>query len=452
MQQLRILEFFEAGCVHEAFNRSWIGQRALALRPGVDVNRLRRAVETVVSRHESLRMRFVYENNRWGVVVDPSRGDIFIAEDVGAIDSAALNRLIADRLAPAIDPLTGPMLQIRLLRMGEQGDVLLVRGHHLVLDGWSLAITVGEMFQAYIGLPLEPPSGMTHERFLREFVGHGNQEILAEREAYFRNLLLPGPPLPKLGRAKKGLRPNVNEVDVNPGAECVVKITRDSRRQILERARLAGVTDSALFLASYAMTIGRIGDVDAVQINVWSANRTHKDLLRYVGWVAAIMPVHCSISKGGDVEQLARELHAQTMKSAEYLPVDFAVLNRTGSIRQEQVATGAFPNQFVGGMLMPEGIFKAAPVAPVLFASGGETMDFGVTKVTPISLPSPFVRNELELRTYDTGADFRYIANYDQTAFSGAEVVEIIREAFERIVGDNINEQDGQAIESLALP
>ena len=213
-----------------------------------------------------------------------------------------------------------------------------------------------------------------------------------------------------------------------------------------------GVTDSALFLASYAMTIGRLGDVDTVQINVPAANRPHKDLLSYVGWVTAMMPVRCSIPKSGDVEQLARELHAQTMKSAEHLPVDFAALNRTGSIRQQQVAAGAFPKQFVGGMLMPEGILKAVPVAPVLFASGGEVMDFGVTKVIPVSLPSPLVLNELELRTYDTGTDFRYIAIYDQTAFSGGEMVEIIRETFERVAGDDINERDGKTIESLALP
>ncbi len=459
MQQLRVLEFFEAGRVHAAFNQSWIGRRALSLQPGLDVNRLRRAVDKVVSRHESLRMRFVHENNKWGVVIDPARRDVFVAEDVGAVDSATLNRLIADYSALPLDPLAGPMVQLRLLRMGKQGDVLLVCGHHLVLDGWSLAVVLGEIFQAYVGLPLEPPSRMTHERFLREFTGHGNREILAQREAYFRNLLLSESPLPKLGRAKKGLRPNIDHVDVNPGAACVVKITRESRQQILERAKLAGVTDSDLFLASYAMTLGRIGDVDDVQINVWSANRTHKDLQNYVGWVTAMMPVHCPIADcGDDVEQLARELHAQTLKSAEYLPIDFAALNKTGSIRQAQVAAGAFPNQFVGGMLMPEGILKSVPVAPILFSSSGEAMDFGVTKITPISLPSPLVRNELELRTYDTGADFRYMATYDQTAFSGAEVVEIIRETFERVAGHNmideehIDAEDGKVIKRFVLP
>jgi acyl transferase domain-containing protein/NADP-dependent 3-hydroxy acid dehydrogenase YdfG/acyl carrier protein len=451
MQQRRILEFFEGGSVHEAFNQAWIVRRALSLRPSVDPNAMRRAVESVVSRHECLRLRFVSESNDWGVVIERPHSDIFTVEEARGTDAAALNRLIAERLAPAIDPIRGPMLQIRLLRTGEQGDVLLLRGHGLVIDEWSLAVILGEIFQAYGGLALDPASPMTHERFLREFGGYGNEKVLAERENYFRNILLPGTPLPKVGRAKKGLRPNLHDVDVTPGAECVVKITRDSRRMLIERARNAGVAETALFLASYAMTIGRIGDVDAVQINLPVANRSHNDLANYVGRVATMMPVQCVLNKGDDVEQLARELQAQMLTSAGYLPVDFAAFNRTGSFRQEQVAAGAFPTQFVGGSLVPEGITKSVPPASVALAIGGNAVDFGNMKVTPVSLASSLVANELALRTHDTGTEFQCKAVYDQTAFGGVEVVEIVRKTFERIADDNIFEQTGEAINYSAF-
>ena len=112
---------------------------------------------------------------------------------------------------------------------------MLVRGHHLVLDGWSMALVLAEIFQGYVGMPLGPMPTMTYRRFLHEFGGHGNRKVLADREAYFSELLLPGAPLPKIGRAKKGLRPNVDDIDVNPGAECVVSITRDSRERLLEQ-------------------------------------------------------------------------------------------------------------------------------------------------------------------------------------------------------------------------
>lgn len=452
MQQLGVLEFFEGGHIHEPFNQSRIRRRALSLRPGLDVNRLRRAIETVVGRHESLRMRFVHERNQWGVVVEPPRGDIFVAEDIGTVDLATLNRLIADHLTQTIDPVVGPLLQIRLLRMGEHGDVLLLRGHHLVVDDWSLAIVLDEMFQAYSGIPLEAPSRMTHERYLREFAGHGNHEVIAERESYFRSLLIPGLELPTIGRAKKGLSQAAVRIDAHPGGETTVKITRESRRQMLGRARRFGVSDAALFLASYAMTIGRIGDVDAVQFTVPAANRGHSDLLGYVGSVAAMMPVCCLTPDGGDVKLRSRELHAQISTSARHLPVDFAALDLTGPSRQEQVAAYARLQQFVGGVVMPDHLLKVVPEASVFSGIVGEPADFGVTKVAPVALPSPLVVNELDLRIYDTGSEFRYVATYDQVAFSGVEIVEIVRETFERAAGHDISEQDRQTAESLALP
>ena len=203
MQQLSILEFFESGRIHEAFNQSYVSRRALLFQPGLDLGRMRRAIQAVIERHESLRMRFVYENNSWGVVTDSARDDVFVVEDIGSVDDVRLEQLISNRVGPALNPFTGPLLEIRILRLGKHGDAFLIRGHQIVLDGWSLAIMLGEVFQGYLGIPLGPVSAMNHRRFMQEFNGDGNRKILAEREAYFAKLLLPPIPLPKLGRAKE---------------------------------------------------------------------------------------------------------------------------------------------------------------------------------------------------------------------------------------------------------
>jgi len=436
MQQLQFLEFFDDGRVSQAFNQTWMLRRALLIQPNLDAIRVRRAALAVVARHQSLRMRFVRENNKWGVVVEPPRADMFVEENVGPLDPPALERLVAERLTPAFDPFTGPMVEIRLLRLGKQGDAILVRGHHLVLDGWSMALTLSDFFKSYVGIPLGPPSRLNHERFLREFTGHGNQALLAKRERYFRELLLPPPPLPKLGRAKKGLQPNLHDVAVNAGAEFAVSIPRDSKAKLLEKAKAAGVTESSLFLASYAMAIGRMGAVDDVQINIATANRTDRALLDYVGWVAAMMPVRCKMRPGGGAAELAREVHAQFLKSVPHLPIDFAYLHQSGSIRKEQIAGGAFPGQFEGGMLVPEGLVNAVPIASILFAQASESVKFGATQISPLPLTAlpKLVISELELRTYYTGDEYRYIASYDKTAFSETEISELINNVIDNMV------------------
>jgi hypothetical protein len=435
MQQLQVLEFFDGGQAPEAFQQTWINRRALLIQPRLDANRVARAVQTVIARHESLRMRFVHENGQWGVVVDPRRTDVFVEENVGPLDEQALERLVADRLAPTLDPFKGPLIEIRLLRLGAQGDVFLLRGHHLVLDGWSMGVMLSDVFKSYLGIPLGPPSTMTHGRFLREFTGYGNQRLLAERENYFRGVLLPAPPLPNLGRVKKALKPNIHDTDVNPSAECIVRISRESRQHLLEKAKAVGVTDSSLFLASYAMVIGRLGGVDDVQINVPTANRTNRALADYVGWVSAMMPIRCKLRAGAGVAEIARELHTQFLKNAAHLPIDFAYLDPSGSIRQEQIKAGAFPNQFEGGMLVPEGLVNAVPIAPILIATSGESAKFAGVQIKSLPLPSvpKFIICELELRTYNTGNEYHYIANYDQSAFSRDEIVDMIRLIIENL-------------------
>jgi len=410
-------------------------RRAIAVRPGLRVERLRRAVEKVVARHESLRMRFVYDRKRWGVVVDSANPKVFVEENIGQVEEQDRQRVVADRLAPLLDPLAGPLLEIRLLRFGEQGDVLLLRGHHLILDAWSMALVLGDILRSYVGIPLGRPSAMNHERFMREFTGHGNPALLAEREGYFRKLLLPAPPLPKLGRASKGLEPNFNDIAVGPGAEYAAGTSLESRKQLLKRAKNAAVTENALFLAAYAMALGQVGDVDDVQLNIAVANRTDRALHDYVGWANAMMPIRCKLRPGIDVEELARDLYAQYVQSAAHLPIDFAYQNRSGSLRQEQIEAGAFPKQFEGGPLAPEGMFKSVPLASTLFGPGNPSIKLMGIEIATLPLDSiPYnVINELELRTDGTGDEYKFIAIYDETAFDRPEIQNLVHMVIENM-------------------
>jgi hypothetical protein len=195
------------------------------------------------------------------------------------------------------------------------------------------------------------------------------------------------------------------------------------------------VTENALFLAAYAKALGQFGDVDDVQINVAVANRTDRALHDYVGWANAMMPIRCKLRSGVGVEELARDLYAQYLQSAAHLPIDFAYQNRSGSLRQEQIEAGAFPKQFEGGPLAPEGMFKSVPLASTLFGSGKSSIKLMGIEIGSFPLDSmPYdVINELELRTDGTGNEYKFIAIYDETAFDSAEILDLIRRVMETL-------------------
>ena len=146
---------------------------ALRLRGPVDSEALRRALQAVVSRHESLRTTFT------DVEGDGRPQQVVAAESAVALPVTGLTGLpAAERLSHAaglaaeeaavpFDLATGPLLRARLLQLDRDDHVLLLSMHHIVSDGWSLGILIDEL-------------GVHYEAAL-----HGSQADLPELEIQY---------------------------------------------------------------------------------------------------------------------------------------------------------------------------------------------------------------------------------------------------------------------------
>ncbi|MFJ6074072.1 amino acid adenylation domain-containing protein [Streptomyces sp. NPDC093065] len=143
-------------------------QIAVELRGPLDSPRLRRAAEALLQRHPNLMAAFRQRKNGEPVTLIPHRVDLPWTEvDLTRTDPAeAADRLArltdADRTA-RFDLATPPLLRCTLIRTGEEHHRLLFSHHHLLLDGWSTARVVQELFTLYDAdgtpdaLPSVPP-------------------------------------------------------------------------------------------------------------------------------------------------------------------------------------------------------------------------------------------------------------------------------------------------------
>ncbi|MFC6337395.1 condensation domain-containing protein, partial [Pseudomonas karstica] len=127
---------------------------ALHLRGNLDRSALQRALDRIVARHESLRTTFERHN-----------GEVrqqFAAANIGfALSEHDLQSLAVDARQTAVEQLTqaeareafdlsqGPLIRGRLLRLAEDEHILLVTQHHIVSDGWSVAVLIGEFNALY---------------------------------------------------------------------------------------------------------------------------------------------------------------------------------------------------------------------------------------------------------------------------------------------------------------
>ena len=126
---------------------------AVRLRGELDPSVLQRALDTVVERHESLRTRFVEIEGEPVQVIEPAVSLVIEEDDWRGLSDeeqreslGAAMRREADR---PFDLGSGPLLRVRLLRLGESDHVLLRTLHHIIDDAWSAAIFVRECIVLY---------------------------------------------------------------------------------------------------------------------------------------------------------------------------------------------------------------------------------------------------------------------------------------------------------------
>lgn len=150
----------------------------LHLRGRLDRSALRKALRALVERHTSLRLRFPAASGRMSVAIltsyDPlTVGDLSrvpATERQGKLLSAA--RAHAD--AP-FDLYTGPLFRAHLVKLGDEEHGLFFSLHHIISDGWSIAVLTDELQELYGAyhagtapalqpLPLQYPDHAASER------------------------------------------------------------------------------------------------------------------------------------------------------------------------------------------------------------------------------------------------------------------------------------------------
>ncbi len=149
-QRLWLLDQFEPG------NPAYNIPLAVRLTGPLDVAAWERAINQIVGRHAALRATFVSVEGRAVQVIAPVEAysntplpvrDL-TASPPGEREAEA-QRLIAEEGQRPFDLAHGPLLRASLLRLGAQEHIALLTMHHIVSDGWSMHVFIGELSTLY---------------------------------------------------------------------------------------------------------------------------------------------------------------------------------------------------------------------------------------------------------------------------------------------------------------
>ncbi|MCS7475598.1 non-ribosomal peptide synthase/polyketide synthase [Umezawaea endophytica] len=184
-QRLWFLDEFEPGGVE------YLTPSILRLRGHLDVDALGTALTALVARHESLRTTFETVDGRGAQVVHPPHRVVVPVVEVSEDD---LERVLDGETTTPFDLRRGPLVRVLLARLAEDDHVLSLVLHHIVTDGWSNGVLLGELGACYEAatrgadakLPDLPVQYADYAVWQRR---ESTEEALAEHLSYWRRAL-----------------------------------------------------------------------------------------------------------------------------------------------------------------------------------------------------------------------------------------------------------------------
>lgn len=246
--------------------------------PGLDIQRLERAVDHLIERHDMLRAVFD-EHGEQRVLPDVPGYHIQVTDVPEGVDpSCAHAELRRTRSHHVFDPQQWPLFSISTVRQGRQVR-LAVSHDNLTLDALSILNFYSELGALYESSESAPPAPAITFRDYLENCAPDPKEV-ERAQTYWHNRLADFPPAPQLSLqcdpATIG-KPNFSRFEAS--------LNKEQWSSLGKRAAAQGVTASAVLLTAFADVLSRWSQQPDLSLNLTLFDRrdVHPDIDRVMG-------------------------------------------------------------------------------------------------------------------------------------------------------------------------
>ncbi|MFC0064996.1 amino acid adenylation domain-containing protein [Umezawaea endophytica] len=228
----------------DIYQTQWI----VELTGPLDVARLRAVWEAAFARHAELRLSF--HRLASGKTVQAVAGHVALpwreVDLTGAADvEAAVEAVAAAEQRERFDLARAPLFRLVLVRLAEDRHRLLVVNHHILTDGWSVAVILNEVSEAYAaGGRFPDRTGASYRDYLAWL---GRQDQDAARAAWRAELSgIDGPAL--IAKADSGTDYDYRVTHLSP----------ELRARLVDFAREHGLTLNTVVQGAWALVLARL--------------------------------------------------------------------------------------------------------------------------------------------------------------------------------------------------
>ncbi|MDL9937218.1 amino acid adenylation domain-containing protein [Gordonia sp. ABSL1-1] len=301
-------------------------QAELRLGGTVNADRMRQAAQTLIDRHDSLRVAFVHTaNGPRQIVLRAVPGDWTYTDLTDGLDDPGdreqkLDRLRRESAAP-FDLAHPPLIRFHLVRVDTDEYLLLITNHHIVLDGWSMPVLIQELLTLFIADDAVGESATPHSYrdYLHWLQNRDHEAALAQWRRTLADLA--GPSL-LAGAPDRSVIAEVGEITTD--------LDESTSGAILDLGRTVGVTPNTAIQVAWAMMLASMtGRPDVVFGNTVSDRPPHiPGIEAMIGMFINTVPVRIELTPGETVAELLARVQAEQAAMLDHREVGLGELQR----------------------------------------------------------------------------------------------------------------------------
>ncbi|HMG22341.1 MAG TPA: amino acid adenylation domain-containing protein, partial [Kofleriaceae bacterium] len=373
----------------------------LRLTGALDVAALEASLRALVQRHEVLRTRFAEVDGELRQAIAAELDVALEVEPVLAGDVA--ERAQREALGP-FDLATGPLIRARLLRVRDDEHVVLLVMHHIVCDGWSIAILVRELAAGYLGAATGAPARLAElpvqyadfARWQRQWL---TGDVLDAQLAYWTRALAGAPPALELPTDRP--RPAVRTAR---GAQLTRVLDGALATALRALSRKEGATEFMTLLAAFDALLARYTGQDDVVVGSPIAGRNRAELEGLIGCFVNTLVLRVDTAGQPSFRELIG--------------------------RAREVCLGAYAHQDLPfdklvEVLRPERELNRTPLFQVMFALQNmptAELDLAGVVARPVDIHSGIAKFDLSLFVLDGPAGLVTTWEYNTDLFDGSTI------------------------------
>ncbi|HEX7334408.1 MAG TPA: amino acid adenylation domain-containing protein, partial [Pyrinomonadaceae bacterium] len=296
----------------------------------LNVSALERSFDALVRRHESLRTTFrISDGQPVQVVHEPSPLRLEVI-DLTHLPEAEreieAERMVREEAQQPFDLSLGPLLRVQMVKLDEDLHGLLLTMHHIISDGWSMAVFMRELralYDAFVEdrpspLPELPLQYVDFALWQREWL---KGEMFERQLAYWKEQL--SGTLPVLALPLDRPRPPVRTTRT---ARAEMIVPEDLTAALKHIGQQEGATMFMITLAAFQLLLSRLTGQDDIIVGTPVAGRSRAELEDLIGFFVNTLVLRTDLSGDPTFRELVQRVRSVSLGAFKYQDFPFEKL------------------------------------------------------------------------------------------------------------------------------